>query len=110
MKTLGPKKIAISIITTEDKVLTNWFWQRRVQEYGECVDFRPDIANCTSTFSLFDNNFVVPGQTALQEYDCRHIITIYNSDWLVERLAKEGFTAEIIRPRGSFASFVVIDS
>ena len=109
MKTLGPKKIAMSIISTEDKVLTNWFWQRRVQEYGECVDFRPDIANCTSTFSLFDNNFVVTGQTALQEYDSRHIITIYDPDWLVEHLAREGFHARIERPAGSYASFIIID-
>ena len=109
MKTLGPKKIALSIISTKDTVLTNWFWQRRVQEYGSCVDFRPNIANCRSTFTLFDNDFIVEGTTALAEYNSRHIITIYDPDWLVEKLAREGFKAEILRPRGSFASFLLIE-
>jgi SAM-dependent methyltransferase len=108
MKTLSPRKIALSIVSTEDKVLTNWFWQRRVQEYGSCVDFRSNIAECKSTFTLFDNNFIVENTLAQAEYDSTHMLTIYNPDWLVERLATEGFDAEIVRPRGSYASFVII--
>tara|TARA_Y100000389_G_scaffold205007_1_gene261894 strand:- start:3449 stop:4183 length:735 start_codon:yes stop_codon:yes gene_type:complete len=107
MRSLKAKKIALSIISTEDKVLTNWFWQRRVQEYGSCLDFRPNIANCESTFSLFDNNFVVEGTTSLAPYNSIHLITVYNPDWLKKRLATEGFDIEIVRPRGSYASFIV---
>jgi len=108
MRTLNTKGIALSIISTEDKVLTNWFWQRRVQEYGSCVDFRPSIRDCRTTFTLFDNDFIVEDTMAQAEYNCRHMITIYNPQWLKERLAIEGFDVEIVRPKGSYASFIVL--
>ena len=108
MKTFNPEVIAVSVLLTENKVIANWFWQRRVQEYGNCVDYRNHLRDCQTTFSVFDNDFIVEDTPYMAEYNSRHLITFYQKDWLISELAREGFEVELIQPPGSFQSFILL--
>lgn len=104
----NPKGMAHSVLLTTDTVIANWFWHRRVQEYGECIDYRDNIKNCKDTFSVIDNNMIVESQSEFCEFPCKHIITFYNKDWLIAELAKEGFEVEIVKPKFCYQSYVVL--
>lgn len=108
MKSLNPETIAVSVLLTENKVIADWFWRMRVQEYGSCIDFRQDIKECQNTFSVFNNNLIVSDLPKMEELDSQNLITFYNKDWLISELAKEGFDVELVQPPYCYQTFIVI--
>lgn len=107
MREFNPKGMAHSVLLTTDTVIANWFWHRRVQEYGKCVDYRDNIKNCKNVFSVMDNNMIIESQKTYGHFPHRHIITFYNKEWLISELAKEGLEVEIIKPNYCYQSFIV---
>ena len=106
-----PEIMAHSIQLTSDKAIANWYWHRRVQEYGHCIDFRDYIdGKCKTTFSVMDNNQIINNTIDLQKWNCRHLITFYNEEWLIQALADEGLCAEIVHPDYCYQSFIVLRS
>lgn len=108
MKSLNPEVIAVSVLLTENKLIADWFWRRRVQEYGSCIDFRRELKECQSTFSVMDNNLIVTATPTLEKIDRRHLITFHNKDWLIAELAKEGFNVELVQPPFCHQTFLVL--
>lgn len=109
MKSLSPKKIAVSVLLTENKVIADWFWHRRVQEYGSCIDYRDYLRDCKTTFSVFDNNIIVDELPEMAELNSHHMITFHQKDWLLSELSKEGFDAELVQPPFCYQTFLVLD-
>jgi hypothetical protein len=108
MKTFNPEIIAVSVLLTENKVIADWFWHRRVQEYGRCIDYRDHLRDCQTTFSVFDNDFIVEDTPLMADYHSRHLITFHRQEWLLAELAKEGLEAELVQPPHCYQTFVVI--
>lgn len=108
MKSLNPETIAVSVLLTENKLIADWFWRSRVQEYGSCIDFRRDLKECQSTFSVMDNNLIVTATPTLAKIDRMNLITFYHKDWLIAELAKEGFDVELVQPPFCYQTFLVL--
>ena len=108
MKTFNPEIIAVSVLLTENTVIADWFWHRRVQEYGECIDYRDHLRDCQTTFSVFDNDTIVEDAPLMAERQSRHLITFHHPEWLLAELAKEGLEAELVQPPHCYQTFVVI--
>jgi len=107
MRQFNPETMAHSVLLTSDTPIANWFWHRRVQEYGSCIDYRDNIKNCQNVFSVMDNNLIVENQKKYGQFPHRHIITFYKKEWLIEELAKEGLDVEIVKPPYCFQSYIV---
>jgi hypothetical protein len=108
MKSLNPETIAVSVLLTENKLIADWFWRSRVQEYGSCIDFRDELRDCKTTFSLFDNNLIISDTPRLTELDSLNLITFYHRDWLISELAKEGLDVELVQPPFCYQTFLVL--
>ena len=89
MKSLNPKKIVMSYLNNDhdeySKWTMNYFYDKRIKSFGECVDFR---MNNDNYFYLTDNT-----------YGCmngEYFIAVYKTDWLINKLARYKITAKKI--------------
>lgn len=81
-KTVSTKKIAISVLDINNKYLTDWFYNKRIKEYGSCVDFEFNA----NIMYLIDNNNIVTNQKTYNVSIAKHFLTFYDLDWLSNEL------------------------
>lgn len=89
MQSLNPKKIIVSYLNNDgdnaSKRVLNYFYEKRLDEYGTCIDFREN-----------KNNFVYLTDNLYGNYNSRHFISIYKTKYLINELAKNNITAKKI--------------
>lgn len=77
---------AVSFLSTTEPAVLNYFYQRRIDEYGACTDFREDYKDA-NVFYVIDNAFVSVDQITLPDtLRCKYLLAFYNPEWLVEQL------------------------
>jgi hypothetical protein len=85
-RSLGPKKVIISYLCNDgddnaNKVL-NYFYNKRVDKYGNCVDFRN---NKEDYFYVINNEYNTGNGD--------EFIAVYKTEFLIENLKKHGMNA-----------------
>ena len=108
MQRFNPNIIAHSILLTTDTKIMNWFYSRRISEYGNCIDFGNDVIECDSTISIIDNSTIIKGEHRLPKTKCNHLITFYDKEYLLKTLKEYDINAEVYSPSNSFQSYLVI--
>jgi len=104
---LNPKKIAVSVLDINEQVVTEWFYNKRLNDYGSCSDIR----GLTSNIAYLINNDQLIIDTQLCDYcNCEHFLALYNLNWLQNQLAKDGISINIVRPGNGLIPFLVIDN
>ena len=89
MKSLNPKKIIMSYLNNDHDEYSNWtmnyFYQKRIESFGECVDFRN---NEEDYFYLTDNKY--------GNKNGEFFIAVYKTEWLLEQFSKYKIKAKKI--------------
>jgi SAM-dependent methyltransferase len=106
--TFNFKKIAVSFLTFNEMLV--WAYNKRYSEYGECVDIKKyHNTTCYNTMYLFDNNKVTFDNSTLANINCKYLLTFYNTNWLIERLAQEGLNINIVYPGDGYVPFLYME-
>lgn len=106
--TFNFKKIAISFLTFNEMLV--WAYNKRYNEYGKCLDIKKYL-NTTqhNIMYLFDNNKVIFDKSILDNINYKYLLTFYNTNWLIERLALEGLNINIIYPGNGYVPFLYME-
>jgi hypothetical protein len=59
---------------------------------------------------LIDNSTVITNTVKLEKMQCRHLLTFYNMDFVVEYLQQHSINAYVVKPRASQVPFICIDN
>ena len=108
MMSLNPKKIAVSILDMDTPVMLQYFYNKRVADYGECEDIRVLIDSTYDIVYLVDNNQVIVNTPVQPKVDCAHFIAFYRLQFIIDYFAARGITINISRPGDGYIPFLVI--
>lgn len=81
-KTFNYKTIALSVLDINSQRIVDWFYNKRVEEYGSCVD----IPTNNNVLYLIDNHTVITNEENVNTNHSKHFLTLYNLDWLEQVL------------------------
>ena len=101
------KTVAISFLDRNNAANLQWFYDKRVTDYGSCSDLKAYLDDFHNFSYLLENNIEVFDQETLQEQNVDHMIALYDIEWLIFRLAEEGIAATIDTGRG--VPFLIIN-
>ena len=103
--TFNYKHMAHSLLDIRCELTVKWFYNKRVNDYGKCVDII-SVANDPSVymFYLFDNDKLVVNEEVAPTVDSNHFTTFYDLDFLKENL---GYSFDIQKPTPDLHPFVV---
>lgn len=106
--TFNFKKIAVSFLTFNEMLA--WAYNKRYNEYGKCLDIKKYL-NTTqhNIMYLFDNNKVIFDKSTLDNINYKYLLTFYNTNWLIERLALEGLNINIVYPGNGYVPFLYME-
>lgn len=109
MSTFNYKRMAHSLLDLRCEGTVRWFYNKRVQNYGSCVDITkyvedPDV----HILYLYDNDKIVINQEEEPSTNSNNFLVFYDCDWLKERLSE--FNVTIAKPTPDLHPFIVIDS
>lgn len=101
-KSLSPKKVIVSYLCNDgddnsNKVL-NYFYNKRVNKYGSCVDFRNNKEDC---FYLINNEYNTGNGD--------EFIAVYKTEFIIENLKKHGMNATKIYASNYPIPFLNVD-
>jgi hypothetical protein len=105
MLSLNPKKIIFSYLDIDNVKLKNYFYNRRIQQYGSCIDFRNINTNM---YYVIDNNEIIKNTMMLIRKDCQQFIALYNTEWLINQLSLSGFNAKYVTTKHTGIPFIEI--
>ena len=89
------KKVAVSFLSTDDYPVINWFYEKRIKDYGTCIDIRDYVTSDYNSVYFMDNNIQVFNQEVYGKHDVRFFLALYNKKYLIEYLADRGIAATI---------------
>ncbi len=104
MISLEPKKIMLSFVDTTNKSMIEWFYERRIKEYGWCIDFRNIIENICY---VLDNDIILNNVTKPIVTNNDFFITFYRSDFLLQYLREHNIICRIEKPEHSSHDFII---
>lgn len=108
LHTFNYTRMAHSLLDLRCTGTMNWFYNKRVADYGSCADIMslvndPDV----NIVYLYDNHTIVVNEEIAPAIDSEHFLTFYDTDWLINRL--DEFNLKIKRPSPDLHPFVVMD-
>jgi hypothetical protein len=106
----SPTVMAHSIQLTSDHKMAEWYYDRRVEEYGRCADFQEAFDDCKESVTLVDNDTVYVDTMQLPLNTCKHLVTFYKKDWLLSMLKFYGFDVQLVKPTGCYQTYILIKS
>lgn len=105
--TIKRKKAAISILDISNKQVVDYFYQKRVEKYGSCVDLI-QYQNYNTVY-LEDNYNVIVNQEILEPKPMTHFASFYNVEWLKLELRKINNNIDIIYLTNNFSPFIILN-
>jgi len=109
MNTFNYKRMAHSLLDLRCEGTVRWFYNKRVQNYGSCVDITKYVKDTSvHILYLYDNDKVVINQEEASSTNSNNFVVFYDCDWLKTRLSE--FNVTIKKPTPDLHPFVVIDS
>jgi len=105
--TLGFKKCAISVLDINNTEVITYFRNKRIEDYGSCIDVEPcgnnNIVYLGNNDQLFFNNTVLP------TLNLQHLATFYNLTWLETQLKQQFKNVRIEYLTTSFSPFIILN-
>lgn len=89
------KKVAVSFLAIDDQPVTNWFYEKRVTDYGSCDDWSNYAESNYNSVYLLDNNIEVLDAEDYRRHDVDFFLALYNKEYLIKYLADRGINAII---------------
>lgn len=111
MISLKPEKIMISFIDITNDYMLNWFYKKRLKDYGTCVDFRDlknnlDINICY----ILNNDKIIINEHKHEPIDYDLFLTIYRSDFILEHFNDHDIRCKIEKSKYSNHNFIIWES
>lgn len=108
--TFNFKKIALSFLTFNE--MLEWTYNKRVSEYGNCIDIKKyKNTKEQNIIYFFDNNKLVVDNKTLNIKNSKYLMTFYNSAYLVNHIKKIAYNYKIsiIMPGNGYIPFLCIE-
>lgn len=103
---LNPINGAISILDINNKNIVDYFTEKRIDEYGNCVDVN-QYKDCNIVY-LGNNDLVTTDVEKLDSSNCSHFLSFYNLNWLEERLKSYFPSIHIKYLTNNFSPFIIL--
>lgn len=100
------RKLAVSFLDKNDQLTTNWFYQKRITEFGSCVDMSQLHESESNVIYIKDNDEIIYDGNISHINKCNLFIALYDVDWLINSLTISGI--EVMRPGNGRIPFIVI--
>lgn len=105
--TVKCKNAAISILDINNKQVTDYFYQKRVEHYGSCVDLT-EYQSCNIVY-LENNHKITVNQECLSPKPMNHFASFYNIKWLKSELQKINSNIDIVYLTNNFSPFIILN-
>lgn len=102
------KKIAVSFLTFNEMLI--WAYNKRTNEYGNCVDIKKYINSKRNILYFFDNDKIIFDDFKLPFTRHKYLLTFYNENFLKEIFWQHGIEINILHPGDGFIPFLVINN
>lgn len=106
---LNPKRIAISILDMDTPDMLQYFYNKRVADYGSCVDIRTLIDSDVNIAYLVDNTSLITETVHQPPIDCECFLAFYRLEYIKTYFADRGITVTFHRPGEGYVPFMIID-
>lgn len=104
------KKIAVSFLDIDGQEMKQYFFNKRVSDYGNCNDELLSISSSTAnTAYFFDNTTMVIDKYRCEHTHTKHFLSFFSKKWLINELSKRGINVKIVNVIGSFVPFLLIE-
>ena len=104
------KKLAVSFLDIDGEEVKQYFYNKRVNDYGSCNKEILTLSSKNSYSAYFFNN----SDLEVNKYTCKHIpadhfLSFFSINWLLTELNNLGIEATIVRPTNTFIPFLFIE-
>ena len=102
------QKIALSFLDIDCKNIIEMFRNKRIKQYGSCVPIDTDA----DILYFVDNHQSIKNVTHCEPFDCRHFISFYNIDFLLEYFDRLNISCRVEKKYfapDSYLPFLVIE-
>ena len=110
LNTFNYKKMFLSFLDVDGEEMKNYFYNKRVADYGSCLSEIKNANSKTSNcFYFFDNNKFEINKYECEKVKVKHFLAFYNKDWLLSELEKHGIHANFVKPNNGYVPFLVFE-
>ncbi len=104
------KKIAISFLDIDGQEMKQYFYNKRVNDYGTCNRGVLELSSSDTNMAyFFDNEKLETNKYRCEHIHAKHFLAFFNKEWLVAELSKHGINAKVITVADSFVPFLLIE-
>lgn len=105
--TLGFKKCAISVLDINNAEVIAYFRNKRIEDYGSCID----VEQCSNNNIVYlgNNDQLFFNDTVLPTLNLQHLATFYNLAWLETQLKQHFKHVRIEYLTTSFSPFIILN-
>lgn len=110
MTTFNYKKIAVSFLDIDAPEMKEYFYNKRVSEYGNCNDMLKTVSSKDTDYFYFLDNDAYE----INKYECdytsnSYFLSFFNTEWLIFTLKQHGINSKVIRPGNGYVPFLIIE-
>ena len=103
------KVMAHSLLDIRCKDTVKWFYEKRIRDYGSCVDILSYVDNPeVKILYLYDNHSIDINKEHSDNIDTSHFLVLYDLKWLEEKLKPLGLK-RIEKPKPDLHPFIVFE-
>jgi len=104
------KKLAVSVLDINTSEVLQYFYTRRVKDYGYSFKL-PDLKGKDyDIVYFFDHDSLIINREVCPKLTCQHFVSFYNLDFLQDYLKQHGYTTTIKRPGDGYFPFLYIEN
>jgi hypothetical protein len=108
--TFNFKKIAISFLDINIFEMKEYFYNKRMLEYGCCDNILKNISSKDADFFYFlDNSEYEINKRKCECVSKKYFLSFFNVEWILESLKNLGISAKVIRPGEGYIPFLIIE-
>lgn len=100
---------AHSLLDIRQRDRVKWFYDKRVTQFGSCVDFvKYTHDENVHILEVYDNDTVLTNNTQSQRRNSEAYVVFYDMEWLLQNLQSRGWNVEISCPLPERQPFVIL--
>jgi hypothetical protein len=108
LDTFDYKYMIHSMLDIQHTQRLEWFYNKRINDYGECIDFL-SVAKDPSVYimTVYDNNKIIINDTTTNLINSDNCLVFYDMEWLCFNLKARGHDITVKTPQPENHPFII---
>lgn len=104
------KKLAVSFLDINGDEIKQYFYNKRVKDYGSCNSELLSLSSKDGYSAyFFDNSDLEVNKYKCKYIPTKHFLSFFDTDWLLTELNSKGIEASVVRPGNTLIPFLIIE-